>query len=106
MLIISIVHHGHGPLLPVFDAWHFLHIKKASLVPIEFANHAHREKLSQYSISNVKNKSKVNSDDEDDWPIDRFSTTPCPGGISSLHNEVSLKRKQTLLNWDGYYDSS
>lgn len=37
MLIISVVHHGHSPFLPVFDAWRFLYIKKAGLVPIDFA---------------------------------------------------------------------
>lgn len=40
-------------------------------------------------------KTEVNSSDEDDWPIDRFSTTSSPSGISSLHDEVSLKRRQT-----------
>lgn len=43
VLIISIVDHGHCPLLPVLDAWGFLCIKKAGLVPIEFANHTKHE---------------------------------------------------------------
>lgn len=44
ILIVSIVHHGHCPLLPVFDAWCFLCIKKASLVPIEFTNHTRNKR--------------------------------------------------------------
>lgn len=28
--------------------------------------------------------------EEEDWPIDRFSTTASPSWISSLHNKVSL----------------
>lgn len=43
-----------------------------------------------------KKKQQVNSGDEDDWPIHRFSTTSSPSGISSLHNEVSLRGRQTL----------
>ena len=38
MLVTTIVHHGHYSLLPVFDAWYFLHIKEACLVPIELAD--------------------------------------------------------------------
>lgn len=37
---------------------------------------------------------KVIRGDEDDWPIDRFSTTPRPSGITSLHDEVPLRRRQ------------
>lgn len=50
MLIISIVHHGHRPLLPVFDAWSFLGIKKAGLVPIEFANTHTQDILSTWFV--------------------------------------------------------
>lgn len=55
VLIVSIVHHGHRPLLPVFDAWRFLCIKKAGLVPVEFANHTQTEdKICQCSTCGYK----------------------------------------------------
>lgn len=37
VLTISVVHHGHCPLLPVLDARHLLCIKEASLVSVKFA---------------------------------------------------------------------
>lgn len=67
MLIISIVHHGDRPLLPVFDAWSFLCIKKAGLVPIEFANHKQETDLvsDQLAVSKKKKEKKGSSNDED-----------------------------------------
>lgn len=40
-------------------------------------------------------KKKKSDADADDWPVDRLSTTAGTSGIPGLHNEVSLKRRQT-----------
>lgn len=37
VLVISVVHHGNRPLLPVLDAWCFLRVKEARLVSVQFA---------------------------------------------------------------------
>ena len=102
MLIISIVHHGNHPFLLVLDAWHFLDIEEAGLVPIKFANEKDaRENLRTLKVWN-DTKMKVicgdDDDDDDDLPVDRFSTTPRPSGIASLHDEVSLRRRQAHCN--------
>lgn len=59
MLIVSIVHHGHSPLLSVFDAWSFLLIKKASLVPIEFTNQKQKRKQYQLVVTKKQTKKKT-----------------------------------------------
>lgn len=58
MLIVSIVHHGHRPFFPVFDAWYFLHIKKAGLVSIDFANY-HTWERTFFSVFNLRFQKKV-----------------------------------------------
>lgn len=39
MLPVAIVHHGNCAPLPVFDARHFLLVKEAGLVSVQFAAH-------------------------------------------------------------------
>lgn len=39
MLPVAVVHHGNRAPLPVFDARHFLLVKEAGLVSVQFAAH-------------------------------------------------------------------